>query len=171
MPWLIISRNLGGSLQPRRLEAKLKRRGFRALRPGVYRPRSSGSSEQVRSISKRGVGGASNLAFDLWNITERTAFEISLGPLKNEFEKDLLKGLLDKDTTKLVILFRVYGHGTRGVIYGHKWVEQPAQREMIERAGIFKLKVNPVSLLGPIPPPPSSNEIMGAAENNRKTVT
>jgi len=97
--------------------------------------------------AEKKVGGASNLAFDLWNKTERTAFEICLGPLKNEFEKDLLKGILDKDTTKLVILYREYGHGNRGVIYGHKWLEHPAQREMIERAGIFKLNVQPTPLM------------------------
>lgn len=99
---------------------------------------------------ERKVGGSSRLAFDMWNVAERTAFEICLGPLKNEFEKDLLKGILDKDTTKLVLFYREYGHGRRGVIYGHKWVEQPAQREMVERAGIFKLNVQPLPLLGPV---------------------
>ena len=98
-------------------------------------------------VEKR-VGGGSNLAFDIWSNTERTAFEICLGPIKNEFEKDVLKGILDKDTTKLVIFYREYGHGTRGVIYGRKWFEHPAQREIIERAGVFKLKIEPTPLVG-----------------------
>jgi hypothetical protein len=97
------------------------------------------------------VGGASDLAFDLWNNTKRTAFEICLGAIKNEFEKDILKGILDRDTTRLVILYREYATGTQGKIYGHKWFEHPAQREMMDRAGIFKLEVEPISLLGPVP--------------------
>jgi hypothetical protein len=96
---------------------------------------------------ERRVMGSSNLAFDLWNKTERTAFEICLGAIKNEFEKDILKGILDKDTTKLVIFYREYGTGTQGKIYGRKWFEHPAQKEMMDRAGIFKLAVLPVPLV------------------------
>ena len=93
------------------------------------------------------VGGASQLSFDLWNRAEGTAFEICLGAIKNEFEKDVLKGILDKDTTRLIIFYREYGHGTRGVVYGTKWFEHPAQKEIMERATIFKLRVAPVPLI------------------------
>jgi hypothetical protein len=93
------------------------------------------------------VGGASQLAFDLWNKTERTAFEICLGAIKNEFEKDILKGILDQDTTRLVIFYREYGHGSRGVVYGKKWFAHPAQKEIMDRARIFKLKVDAIPLI------------------------
>jgi len=96
---------------------------------------------------ERKVEGSSQLSFDMWNRTEGTAFEICLGPIKNEFEKDILKGILDRDTTRLVIFYREYGHGTKGTIYGKRFLEQPAQREIMDRASIYKLKVDPVSLI------------------------
>jgi hypothetical protein len=33
------------------------------------------------------------------------------------------------------------------VVYGRKWFEHPAQREIMERATIFKLKVEAVPLI------------------------
>lgn len=93
------------------------------------------------------VGGASKLSFDLWNKSEGTAIEICLGAIKNEFEKDVLKGVLDRDTTKLIIFYREYKFGTQGTIFGKKWFDHPAQQEIIERAGIFKLKVEPMPLV------------------------
>ena len=96
---------------------------------------------------ERKVEGSSQLSFDLWNTTEGTALEICLGPIKNEFEKDVLKGILDRETTKLVIFFREYGYGTAGNTYGKRFFEQPAQREIMDRASIYKLKVVPISLI------------------------
>src|SRR5207245_3673782 len=40
--------------------------------------------------TERSVGSQSDLAFDLYNPSERTAFEICLRSIKNEFEKDIL---------------------------------------------------------------------------------
>ncbi len=102
----------------------------------------------TRDITKeKRVSSTSRLAFDLWNKTEGTAFEICLSAIKNEFEKDILKGILDQDTTNLIIFYREYGHGSRGVVYGKKWFEYPAQKDIMARAGIFKLKVTPVPLI------------------------
>lgn len=98
-------------------------------------------------LTEKKVGSTSELAFDIWNKTEGTAFEICLGAIKNEFEKDILKGILDQDTTNLVIFYREYATGARSVVYGKKWFEHPAQKEIMARAGIFKLKVSPTPLL------------------------
>jgi hypothetical protein len=103
-----------------------------------------GSSDIER---ERRVAGQSALAFDLWNREERTAYEISLGAVKNEFEKDVLKGLLDTDTIKIVILFRRYRYGKANTIFDEKWFQHPAQQEIISRSALLKLKVEPVPLL------------------------
>ncbi len=101
----------------------------------------------THSVDKeRRVGGESELAFDLWNRTEGTAFEICLGAIKNEFEKDVLKGILDTDTIRLVIFYRDYRFGKQGTIFDRKWFEHPAQKEIMKRAGLFKLKVEPLPL-------------------------
>ena len=93
------------------------------------------------------VGEGSNLAFDFWNKTDRTAYEISLGAIKNEFEKDILKGILDTETVSLVIFYREYKFGQKGNIFGRKWFTQPSSKEFIDRAGIFKLRVQPLPLV------------------------
>jgi len=93
------------------------------------------------------VGEGSNLAFDFWNRTDRTAYEISLGAIKNEFEKDVLKGILDTDTVSLVIFYREYKFGQKGTIFGRKWFAQPSSKEIVERARIFKLNVQPTLLV------------------------
>jgi hypothetical protein len=93
------------------------------------------------------VGEGSNLAFDFWNRTDRTAYEVSLGAIKNEFEKDVLKGILDTDTVSLVIFYREYKFGKKGTIFGRKWFAQPSSKEIIERARIFKLNVQPLPLV------------------------
>lgn len=93
------------------------------------------------------VGEGSNLAFDFWNRVDRTAYEISLGAIKNEFEKDILKGILDTETVNLVIFYREYKFGQKGTIFGRKWFVQPSSKGIMERAGLFKLKVQPLPLV------------------------
>ena len=93
------------------------------------------------------VGEGSNLAFDFWNKTDRTAYEVSLGAIKNEFEKDVLKGILDKETVGLVIFYREYKFGQKDTIFGRKWFIQPSSKEIIDRARIFKLNVQPLPLV------------------------
>lgn len=100
------------------------------------------------SVEKKVVGVDAGLKFDIWNKPERTAFEICLGAIKNEFEKDILKGLLDQDTIRLVIFYREYVTGAKGRPYGKSWLGYPAQKAILERAKILKLEVEPVSLLG-----------------------
>lgn len=97
--------------------------------------------------SERKVSGSSELRFDLWNRTERTAFEICLGAIKNEFEKDILKGILDNDTIRLVILYRDYKFGQKNTIFDARWFEQPAHKEFMERARLLKLRVEAVPLM------------------------
>ena len=99
------------------------------------------------SIIKEKKVDGSQLSFDIYNVEERTAFEICLGAIKNEFEKDVLKALLDQDTIKLVVFLREYRTGKGNTIYGIKWFDHPAQKAIIERAKIFKLDVQPVSLI------------------------
>lgn len=93
------------------------------------------------------IGEGSNLAFDFWNRTDRTAYEISLGAIKNEFEKDVLKGILDIETVSQVIFYRDYKFGQKGTIFGRKWFAHPSSKEIIERARIFKLNVQPLLLV------------------------
>lgn len=96
---------------------------------------------------EKGVGKESELKFDLWNKTQRTAFEICLSAIKNEFEKDVLKGILDQDTTAIIIFYREYRTGEANTIYGRKWFDHPAQREIIKTARIFKLQILPTLLV------------------------
>lgn len=91
--------------------------------------------------SERKVGGETQLSFDLYNPGERTAFEICLGAIKNEFEKDILKAMLDSETVTLMILYREYRTGAEGSLYGRKWFEEPAQKAKMELVGRYKTKV------------------------------
>lgn len=85
------------------------------------------------------ISKKSRARFDLYNPVERTAFELCLGAIKNEFEKDILKALLSKDVIKLYIFYREYVTGKSNTICGKKWFDHPAQKEIIKLAKIFKM--------------------------------
>jgi hypothetical protein len=100
---------------------------------------------QEKPITSRELGAA----FDLWNPPTQTAIEICLGAIKNEFEKDVLKAMLDHDVKKLVIMIREYRTGRSNTIYGLRWFEHPYQRGVIDLVKNFKLDVAVKSLCPP----------------------
>ncbi len=92
-----------------------------------------------KPITSRDIGAA----FDLYNPDTKTAIEICLGAVKNEFEKDVLKAMLDHDVKKLIIMIREYrtGVGRNNTIYGLRWFGHPYQRGVIDLVKNFKLDV------------------------------
>jgi hypothetical protein len=95
-----------------------------------------------KPITSRDIGAA----FDLWNPSTQTAIEICLGAIKNEFEKDVLKAMLDHDVKKLIIMIREYKTGRSETIYGLRWFEHPYQKGVLDLVKNFKLDVDVVSL-------------------------
>ncbi len=85
-------------------------------------------------------------AFDLFVPEDRTAIEICLSAIKNEFEKDVLKAMLDSRTTNLIILIRDYVTGRDETHYGLEFLEHPGPRSFIDLVKIYKLKIDPIRL-------------------------
>lgn len=84
--------------------------------------------------------------FDFF-IPGETAIEICLGNIKNEFEKDVLKGMLDNRVKKLYIFNREYVTGKDESLFGIDWMKKPGSLSIIELANEYDLKVIPISLL------------------------
>ena len=84
--------------------------------------------------------------FDIYIPSERCAIEICTSAIKNEFEKDLLKAMLDSRTTSLYILARDYVSGIAETHYGVSNLERPGNRSFIELVKTFKLEVIPEPL-------------------------
>lgn len=76
------------------------------------------------------------LAFDLWNEEQQTAFEICLSSIKNEFHKDVLKGLLAKDAKELIILYCDYRYLSDGEYRyrGRRFLGQASVTEIVRLA-------------------------------------
>ncbi|MBN1618338.1 hypothetical protein JW887_03280 [Candidatus Dojkabacteria bacterium] len=85
-------------------------------------------------------------AFDLFIPSERTAIEICLSAIKNEFEKDILKAMLDADTATLYIITRDYVTGKNETVYGVSYLNMPGPQNFINLAKIYKLHIIPVAL-------------------------
>jgi hypothetical protein len=84
--------------------------------------------------------------FDFF-IPGETAIEICLGNIKNEFEKDVLKGLLDNRVKTLYIFNREYVTGKDESLFGIDWMKKPGSKSIIELANEYDLEVIPISLL------------------------
>jgi hypothetical protein len=91
-----------------------------------------------KPITSKNIGAA----FDLWNPSTQTAIEICLGAIKNEFEKDVLKAMLDHDVKKLIIMVREYKTGRSDTIYGQRWFKHSYQKGVIDLVKNFKLDVD-----------------------------
>lgn len=87
-----------------------------------------------------------NHRLDLFIPSERTAIEICLSAIKNEFEKDILKGMLDNRVTTLYIMARDYVSGTAETHYGIHSMQQPSAGSIINMVRVFKLDVRPTQL-------------------------
>ena len=85
--------------------------------------------------------------FDFYIPSERTAIEICLSAVKNEFEKDVLKGLLDHRVTTIYIMARDYVTGAAETHYGINSMVQPSARSIINTVRVYKLEVLPTRLL------------------------
>ena len=83
---------------------------------------------------------------DLYIPSERAAIEICLSAIKNEFEKDILKGMLDHRVTTLYVMARDYVTGKSETHYGIHSMQQPSSRSIIEMVSVFKLEVIPTQL-------------------------
>ena len=83
---------------------------------------------------------------DLYIPSERAAIEICLSAIKNEFEKDILKGMLDHRVTTLYVMARDYVTGTAETKYGINTMQQPSSRSIIEMVSVFKLEVIPTQI-------------------------
>ena len=94
--------------------------------------------EVEKPISSRDIGSA----FDIWNPVTKTAIEICLGAIKNEFEKDVLKAMLDYDVKELIIMIREFKTGSKDTIYGKRWFQHPYQKGVIALVKNFKLDVD-----------------------------
>ena len=89
---------------------------------------------------------ATSHAFDLFVPSERTAIEICLSAIKNEFEKDILKAMLDGDTATLYIITRDYVTGRNETVYGVSSLRAPGPKHFIDLAKIYKLRIYPIPL-------------------------
>jgi len=87
-----------------------------------------------------------NHRLDLFIPSERTAIEICLSAIKNEFEKDVLKGMLDNRVTTLYIMARDYVTGQSESHYGVHSMQQPSAESIIKMVSVFKLNVIPTQL-------------------------
>jgi ribosomal protein L31E len=85
-----------------------------------------------------------NHKLDLFIPSEGTAIEICLSAIKNEFEKDILKAMLDRRVTILFIIARDYKTGK--LYYGLHIMEQPGNQGIINMVKVFKLNVRPTQL-------------------------
>jgi len=83
---------------------------------------------------------------DLYIPSERTAIEICLSAIKNEFEKDILKGMLDHRVTTLYIMARDYVTGNAETQYGINTMQQPSSGSIIDMVSVFKLEVIPTQI-------------------------
>jgi hypothetical protein len=87
-----------------------------------------------------------NHKLDLFIPSERTAIEICLSAIKNEFEKDILKAMLDGRVTTLYIMARDYITGKNEMHYGFHTMQQPSNSSIINMVQVFKLNVIPTQL-------------------------
>lgn len=138
--WLSDLQKLGG---PNLSEEKISRLTTKRIQNHVTQIFSFVQAEKAIPNTE------SNALFDLWNPKSRSAYEVCLGAIKNEFEKDVLKALLDQEVIKLYIFHREYTAGKQNVVYGARWFEHPAQRDVIKLVRTFKLEVIPVPLCPP----------------------
>ena len=88
----------------------------------------------------------SSQTFDLFVPSDRTAIEICLSAIKVEFEKDILKAMIDSRTTTLYIMARDYMTGVRGHSYGVHYMAQPGPKSFIDLVRVYKLEVVPTPL-------------------------
>lgn len=88
----------------------------------------------------------SSQTFDLFVPSDRTAIEICLSAIKVEFEKDILKAMIDSRTTTLYIMARDYLTGIRGHSYGISYMAQPGPKSFIDLVRVYKLEVIPTQL-------------------------
>ena len=82
--------------------------------------------------------------FDIFLPGARTAIEICLSAIKNEFEKDILKAMLDGRTATLYILMRDYVTGRNETHYGVDYLQAAGPKSIIDLVKIYKLAVKPV---------------------------
>ena len=87
-----------------------------------------------------------NHRLDLFIPSERAAIEICLSAIKNEFEKDILKAMLDGRVTTLYIMARDYVTGKNEMHYGVNTMQQPSNSSIINMVRVFKLDVIPTQL-------------------------
>jgi|GEM_PF-2885054 len=99
---------------------------------------------RLKNITGRVISGHK---FDLFIPSENTAIEICLGNIKNEFEKDILKGMLDYRVKKLYIFNREYVTGKNELLFGIKWMQKLGSQSIIDLAAENGLQVFPVKLI------------------------
>ena len=87
-----------------------------------------------------------NHRLDLFIPSERAGIEICLSAIKNEFEKDILKGMLDNRLTNLYIMARDYVSGQAETHYGIHSMQQPSAQSIINMVRVFKLEVIPTQI-------------------------
>jgi hypothetical protein len=85
--------------------------------------------------------------FDLLIPSTGAAIEICLGNIKNEFEKDVFKGMLDSRVTRLYIFTREYVTGKDELLFGYGWFDNPANKSIISLAKDCNLEVIPKKLV------------------------
>jgi hypothetical protein len=85
--------------------------------------------------------------FDLLIPSTYAAIEICLGNIKNEFEKDVFKGMLDSRVTRLYIFTREYITGKDELLFGYRWFDNPANKSIISLAKDYNLEVIPMTLV------------------------
>ncbi len=99
---------------------------------------------QLRDKFGRAISGHK---FDFFLPSENTAIEICLGNIKNEFEKDILKGMLDYRVKKLYIFNREYVTGKNESLFGINWMQKQGSRSIIHLAAENGLQVYPEKLI------------------------
>lgn len=103
---------------------------------------------EVDIRSEEGVvaanGNLNNFRLDIFIPSERVAIEICFSAVKNEFEKDILKAMLDHRVDKLYIITRDYLTG--GALYGIRTMQQTGNQSIIEMVAGLGLEVVPTQL-------------------------
>ncbi len=89
-------------------------------------------------------GNLNNFRLDLFIPSESIAIEICFSAVKNEFEKDILKAILDHRVDKLYIIARDYLTG--GTLYGIRTMQQTGNQSIIEMVAGLGLEVVPTQL-------------------------
>ena len=112
-----------------------EQRSFKTLKLVQEKVQDKFGNDKVFKEEKLEIaGGTENtrLKFDFYIEEEKAAIEICLGAIKNEFEKNIFKALLDERVKTLYIMARDYKTSTGINYHGNQTMQSPYYTEIIK---------------------------------------